>query len=309
MSELARHPELRAGGTDLSQRRRSGVSQGEVADIRSMPELAAATSMADGGVRIGSLVTIAAIAAHPVLRASYPGLTAAAGALATPQIRTIATLGGNLAQRSRCWYFRNSAFMCFKKGGKTCPARLGNHLYAVAFDVGPCIAPHPSTLGMACLAYEATITTNIREHLPIAQFFGDGRDGRADHMLAPGETILFISLPPSRARERSAYRRVTARAYAEWPLIEAMALVVLVSGRVSAARLASNGIAPVPLRLQKAENALIDTQLDPSSIAVAASLARATADFPCINTYKLDLLERLIIDLLENVAVRNPGFG
>ena len=285
MSEL----ELRAGGTDLSQRQRSGVSQGEVADIRSVPEMTVTTVMSDGGTRIGSLVTIAAIEAHPVLRSSYPGLTAAAGTLATPQIRTIATLGGNLAQRSRCWYFRNPAFMCFKKGGRTCPARLGNHQYAVAFDVGPCIAPHPSTLGMACMAYEATITTNTREHLPIAQFFGDGRDGRADHMLAPGETILFISLPPSHAGERSAYRRVVARAYAEWPLVEAMALVVPVSGRVSAARLASNGIAPVPLRLHKVENALIDTQLDPSSIAAAASLARASANFPCINPYKLDL--------------------
>jgi xanthine dehydrogenase YagS FAD-binding subunit len=164
-------------------------------------------------------------------------------------------------------------------------------------------------LGVACMAYEAMIATNTREHLPIAQFFGDGRDGRADHMLAPGETILFISLPPRRAGERSAYRRVTARAHAEWPLIEAMALVVLVSGRVSAARLACNGIAPVPLRLHKAENALLDAQLDPSSIAAAAALARSSADFPCINTYKLDLLEQLIIDLLENVAGRNPRFS
>jgi xanthine dehydrogenase YagS FAD-binding subunit len=304
MSEL----ELRAGGTDVSERQRRGVFQGEVADIRPAPEMTTITVMPDGGTRIGSLATIAAIEADSVLRSSYASLTTAAGTLATPQIRTIATLGGNLAQRSRCWYFRNPAFMCFKKGGKTCPARLGNHPFAVAFDIGPCIAPHPSTLGMVCMAYEATITTNAREHLPIAQFFGDGRDGRADHMLAPGETILFISLPAPRAGERSAYRRVTARAYAEWPLIEAMALLVLVSGRVSTARLVSNGIAPVPLRLQKAENALTGAQLDSSSIAVAASLARSSADFPCINTYKLVLLERLIIDLLENVAVCNSSF-
>src|SRR6516225_8831712 len=166
MSEL----ELRAGGTDVSERQRSGVSQGEVADIRPAPEMTAITVMPDGGTRIGSLVTVAAIEANFVLRSSYAGLTAAAGTLATPQIRTIATLGGNLAQRSRCWYFRNPAFMCFKKGGETCPARLGNHHFTVAFDIGPCIAPHPSTLGMACMAYEATVTTNAREHLPIAQF-------------------------------------------------------------------------------------------------------------------------------------------
>jgi xanthine dehydrogenase YagS FAD-binding subunit len=307
MIELAPQVELRAGGTDLSQRQRSGVSQGGIADIRSVPEMTAVRVLSDGGTLIGSLVTIAAIQAHPVLRSSYPGLTAAAGALATPQIRAIATLGGNLAQRSRCWYFRNPAFVCFKKGGKACPARLGNDRYAVAFDIGPCIAPHPSTLGMACMAYDATITTNTREHLAIAQFFGDGRNGSVDHMLAPGEAILSIELPPPRVGERSAYRRVTTRAYAEWPLIEVMALVVLISGRVSVARLTSNGIASVPLRLHKVENALIDTQLDPSSIAAAASLARMSADFPCINTYKLDLLEQSIIDLLDNVAGRNAG--
>jgi xanthine dehydrogenase YagS FAD-binding subunit len=108
MSEL----ELRAGGTDVSERQRSGASQGEVADIRPAPEMTAITVMPDGGTRIGSLVTIAAIEADSVLCSSYAGLTAAAGMLGTPEIRTIATLGGNLAQRSRCWYFRNPAFMC-----------------------------------------------------------------------------------------------------------------------------------------------------------------------------------------------------
>jgi xanthine dehydrogenase YagS FAD-binding subunit len=298
MSELLHQLELRAGGTDLSQRQRSGVSPGGIADICSLPEMTTTTVMSDGSTRIGSMVTIEAIEAHPVLRSSYPGLTAAAAALATPQIRTIATFGGNLAQRSRCCYFRNPAFMCFKKGGQSCPARFGNYRYAVAFDIGRCIAPHPSTLGVACMAYEAIIRTNTREHLPIAQFFGDGRHSSADHMLAPGETILSVALPPPRVGERSAYRRVTPRAYAEWPLIEVMARVVLVSGRVSVARLTSNGIASVPLRLVKAESALIDTQLDPSSIAAAASLARMSDDFPCINTYKLDLLEQSIIDLL-----------
>jgi xanthine dehydrogenase YagS FAD-binding subunit len=208
-----------------------------------------------------------------------------------------------------CWYFRNPAFICFKKGGETCSARLGNRRHAVAFDVGPCIALHPSTLGMACMAYDATVRTTTREHLPIAQFFGDGRDGSADHTLAPGETILSIALPPPRAGERAVYRRATARAYAEWPLIETVALVVLVSGRVTAARLASNGIAPVPLRLHKLENALIDAQLGPTTIATAAALVRTTADFPCINAYKLDLLEGLTIDLLERIAADAQAAG
>ena len=85
-------------------------------------------------------------------------MAASAHGLATPQIRHLATLGGNLAQRSRCWYFRNPHIACLKKGGSDCPARSGNHLYHVAFDLGPCVAPHPSTMAAALLAYDATTT-------------------------------------------------------------------------------------------------------------------------------------------------------
>ena len=107
-------------------------------------------------LRIGAFTTIAAIAADARIAAAYPGIAASAQGLATPQIRHLATLGGNLAQRSRCWYFRNPHIACLKKGGSDCPARSGNHLYGVAFDLGPCVAPHPSTMAAALLAYDAT---------------------------------------------------------------------------------------------------------------------------------------------------------
>src|SRR5450755_5183827 len=92
---------------------------------------------ADGSLRIGACTTIAAIAADTRIGGAYPGVAAAAGGLATPQIRHLATLGGNLAQRSRCWYYRNPHIACLKKGGNECPAREGNHLYGVVFDLGP----------------------------------------------------------------------------------------------------------------------------------------------------------------------------
>ena len=101
------------------------------------------------------MTPIAAIAADARLTAAYPGIAAAVAGLATPQIRRVATLGGNLAQRSRCWYFRNPRIDCLKKGGSACPAREGNHLYGVAFDLGPCVAPHPSTMATALMAYDA----------------------------------------------------------------------------------------------------------------------------------------------------------
>ena len=129
--------EFRAAGTDLSERRRSGVSKGPLIDLAPTPETTGMDWRADGAVRIGAFTTVAAIAAEPRIVQGWPALGAAAQGLATPQIRHLATLGGNLAQRSRCWYFRNPQIDCLKKGGPDCPARSGNHLYSVAFDLGP----------------------------------------------------------------------------------------------------------------------------------------------------------------------------
>jgi xanthine dehydrogenase YagS FAD-binding subunit len=141
--------EFRAGGTDLSERRRSGVSRGPLIDLTASPDTSGIAWGADGAARIGALMTIAAIGADSRLATTYPGLTASARGLATPQIRHVATLGGNLAQRSRCWYYRNPRIACLKKGSDRCPAREGNHLYGVVFDLGPCVAPHPSTMATA----------------------------------------------------------------------------------------------------------------------------------------------------------------
>ena len=164
--------EYRAAGTDLSERRRSGVSSGPIADIVPTREMTEITWMPSGGVQIGASVSIATIAADARIQAAYPGVVATAFGLATPQIRQLATLGGNLAQRSRCWYFRNPDIDCLKKGGSACPARSGNHLYSVAFDLGPCVAPHPSSMATVLHAYDATVTTNYRHGLSIETLIG-----------------------------------------------------------------------------------------------------------------------------------------
>ena len=203
-------PEFRAAGTDLSERRRSGVSYGPIVDLTASPDTIGVDWAADGSARIGAFTTIAAIAADARITEAYPGIAAAAQGLATPQIRHLATLGGNIAQRSRCWYFRNPHIPCLKKGGSGCPARSGNHLYHVAFDLGPCVAPHPSTMAMALLAYDAKISTDRRSGLSIGELLGDGTNGAADHLLAPGERIEAIALPAPVASERAHYKRPSA---------------------------------------------------------------------------------------------------
>jgi xanthine dehydrogenase YagS FAD-binding subunit len=198
-------PEFRAAGTDLSERRRSGVSKGPLIDIVAGGDTSI-TWAADGAATIGAFATIATIAADARIKAAYPGVSAAAQGLATPQIRHLATLGGNLAQRSRCWYFRKPHIDCLKKGGTDCPARSGNHLYGVAFDLGPCVAPHPSTMAAALLAYEAKIVTDRRSGLSVRDVLGDASNGRADHALGPGEMIKQIVLGVPLAGERALYK-------------------------------------------------------------------------------------------------------
>jgi len=294
-------PEFRAAGTDLSERRRSGVSSGPLIDIAATGDASIAWA-ADGAATIGALATIAAIADDARIKEAYPGVAASARGLATPQIRHLATLGGNLAQRSRCWYFRKPHIDCLKKGGSNCPARSGNHLYGVAFDLGPCVAPHPSTMAAALLAYEAKIATNRRNGLSIGELLGDGSNGRADHALGAGEMIKQIKLGVPLGGERARYKRAISRAYAEWPLVELCARVVVADGVFKFVRLAAGGIAPVPIRLSAAEAAIEGKPANAATIANAASKAIAGAKPLPMTGYKLDLLSGLVRDLAEELA-------
>lgn len=294
--------EYRAAGTDLSERRRSGVSTGPLMDIVPASDITGMHWGADGTLRLGAYTTIASIAADRSIATAYPGIVAAAQGLATPQIRHLATLGGNLAQRSRCWYYRNPHIACLKKGGTECPARGGNHLYGVAFDLGPCVAPHPSTMAAALLTYDATIITYKRSGLSISDILGDGSNGAADNALLPGEMIRGIELPAPRQGERALYKRAISRSHAEWPLVEVCARAVVTDGTFQFVRLSAGGIAPVPLRLAAAEASLQGKPANALNVAVAVKLATSGAKPLPMTGYKLDLLGGVVQDLLEKLA-------
>jgi xanthine dehydrogenase YagS FAD-binding subunit len=302
MTSAAMTAEFRAAGTDISERRRSGVSTGPLIDITAAPDTIGMHWGADGALRLRAFTTIAAIASDARIAAAYPGIAASALGQATPQIRHLATLGGNLAQRSRCWYYRNPHIACLKKGGPDCPARSGNHLYHVAFDLGPCVAPHPSTMAAALLAYEARITTDQRSGLTVGDVLGDGSNGSADNALQPGEMIKGIELPAPLPGERAFYKRAISRTHAEWPLVEVCARAVVKDGTFRFVRLTAGGVAPVPLRLAAAEAALQGKPVSASVIADAAQQATSGAKPLPMTAYKLDLLNGVVQDLLERVG-------
>jgi xanthine dehydrogenase YagS FAD-binding subunit len=294
--------EFRAAGTDISERRRSGVSRGPLIDLVRPSGAEDIEWDANGAARISAFATIGTIAADPKLATAYAGLTAAAADVATPQIRHVATLGGNLAQRSRCWYYRDPQIACLKKGGSLCPAREGNHLYGVAFDLGACVAPHPSTLAAALMAYDATVTTNFRQHLTIEEVLGNGSSGGVDNALTPGEIIQSIELGIPLANERALYRRSISRTHAEWPLVEVVVRAVVAEGMFKFIRITAGAVAPVPLRLLATESAAQGAPADAGTIAKAVALSTLGAKSLAATGYKLDLLRGLVRDLLERVS-------
>jgi xanthine dehydrogenase YagS FAD-binding subunit len=302
MSTATESAEFRAAGTDISERRRSGVSRGPLIDIAATSDSIAVEWGPEGTARIGASTTIARIASDARIAAAYPGIAASALGLATPQVRHLATLGGNLAQRSRCWYFRDPHIACLKKGGGDCPARSGNHLYSVAFDLGPCVAPHPSTMAAALLAYDAVIVTNQRPALSIRELLGEGSGGSADNALASDEIIRAIELPAPLQAERAFYKRAISRSHAEWPLVEVCARAVVADGTFQFIRISAGGIAPIPLRLAATEAALHGKPANAANIAEATKQATAGANPLPMTGYKLDLLEGVVHDLLERLA-------
>ncbi|MFP3915933.1 MAG: FAD binding domain-containing protein [Actinomycetota bacterium] len=290
----------RAGGTDLHARRRLGLEGGEIVDLRDVEEMRGIEPSGDG-LRIGAMTRMSTLATAGQIAEGYPGLALAAGSLATPQIRAVGTLGGNLLQRNRCPYYRHPAFSCFKSGGSSCPAREGDHRHGVVFDLGPCVSPHPSTLAAALLAYEADVETGDGSTIGVGELLGDGSDGRRDHLLAEGEVLVAVVLGAPWEGERAAYRRATGRALAEWPSVEAVCRLQVSDGQIDRARLAVGGVAPVPLRRPEVEDALAGKAVeDAAGLREAALLAGRGANPLPMTGHKLALLPNLVLDAVSS---------
>ncbi|MFE2329113.1 FAD binding domain-containing protein [Streptomyces sp. NPDC059385] len=302
--------ELRAGGTDTTARQRSGISPGPFTDLGAAAGLRGCTPLPGGGLRIGALTTLAELAADPQVRAGRPGLALAAGTAATPQIRAAGTLGGNLLQRNRCWYYRNPHVDCFQKGGADCPARQGDHHFGVVSGDGPCITPHPSTLATALLAYDAEAEIHGESPRGIADLYGDGDLlFQADHLLPPDRVLTAVRLPAPFPGERAAYHRSISRAHAEWPLVEATARIALDGTTITHAAVAAGGVARVPLRLTEVEAALTGREATPELLAEAAATV-LTRCRPLPQTgYKATLFRDTVLEVLERAAAGQGESG
>jgi len=299
-TEAAGQPDARilAGGTDLLGCLRDGVFlASRLVSLNNIKELKGIRSQPRGGWRIGALTTLTEIAEHPHIRASYPVLAEAAASVATPQLRNQGTLGGNLCQRPRCWYFRGQ-FPCRRKGGDTCFAEAGQSQYHGIFGASQCYIVHPSDTAPALVALDAKVNISGRRGMrlvPISSFFVLPKDSLVkENVLEPGEIVTEILLDAPSPEARSTYRKVRERAAFDFALAGAAIVLVMAEGKVRTARVVLSGVAPVPWRSTEAEKAIVGKPLDATAVAVAAEAAVKGAMPLADNGYKVPLVRGIL---------------
>jgi xanthine dehydrogenase YagS FAD-binding subunit len=289
---------FKAGGVDLVDRLKEGLdTPKQLVNIRNIAALSKIAS--DGtSLRIGPLVTLAALDADANVRRRFTALADAAGHAATPQIRNMATVGGNLLQRPRCWYFRNQTFHCLKKGGDHCYAQNGENEYHAVFDNSVCAIVHPSATASALIALDASVeltSAKGRREVRLEEFFvAPEQDVSRENSLRPGELLTEIRVPMPGNNTRSAYMKLGEKESFDWPLAEVAVALEQQAGKVSKARIILGAAAPVPRRAKEAEALLTGNVVSEENARAAARAAMAEATPLENNAYKVPIFEAVI---------------
>ena len=290
-----------AGGQDLLTTMKDySTRPTRVVNLKTIRGLNRIQDNARQGLTIGALVTLSQLEENPVVRASFPGLAEAAHSIATPQIRNLGTVGGNLCQRPRCWYFRLEEVVCLKKGGSECYAATGENKYNAIFGGGPSYIVHPSDLAPMLLALGASVSVTGAEGkrvIPLDKFFTLPSEGsiRRENVLKNDEIITQINVPASSFASHSTYLKFKERESLDFALASVAAAVQLgVSKTVSQARLVLGGVAPIPWRVPEAEQFLIGKALNSDVLKETARLALAGAHPLEKNAYKIPLTQTLV---------------
>ena len=297
---------LHAGGTDLLGCLRDGVLAADtVVSLQGLADLRGIAATAEGGVRIGALATLSEVAASPLIRDSYRALAEGAAAAASPQLRNQGTIGGNLCQRPRCWYFRGE-FHCARKGGERCFAVEGENQFHCILGGETCFIVHPSDTAPAlvALAAQARIAgPEGRRAVPLEAFFvPPGRDFTRETVLVAGEILTDVVLPPPGAAARSVYRKVRARGSWDFALAGVAIAARLGGGTVAEARVVLAGVAPVPWRSSAAERALTGRRPDVTTARRVAEAAVVGAEPLSGNGYKVALVRGIVEEAVLSLA-------
>ncbi len=300
---------IHAGGTDLLGCLRDGIfSADTVVSLSAVKELEGIRAAADGSVRIGAMTSIADIAGDDSIGQSYPALSQAAAVVASPQLRNQGTLGGNLCQKPRCWYYRGD-FDCLRKGGEICFAYEGENQYHCIFGGDLCYFVHPSDIAPALAALRAVCRisgpTSSRSvvvesfHVPATE------DPRRETVLEVDEILTEVVLPPPAPGLRSSYRKVRERGAWDFAIAGVALAIVFDGDTVKSADVFLSGAAPVPWRATGVEAAITGKKLDAATIATASKATVEGAEPLEHNSYKVPLFEGLVTEQLEAIRGKN----
>lgn len=314
IATIVREPEAMfiAGGTNMLDLMKEGVhTPSQLVDIRKLPS-AEIVSLDDGGIRIGATARNSDVAYHSLIRSNYPVLSEAILAGATAQLRNMATVGGNLMQRTRCSYFHDTAFACNKRQpGSGCAALEGfNRMHAILGTSEHCIAANPSDMCVALAALDAVILTqgpSGERRIPITEFhLLPGETPHLETVLEHGEMITAVDLPAMPYAKRSHYLKVRDRTSYAFALVSA-AVVLDIDGEVIRnARVALGGVGTKPWRSMEAEQVLVGAT-DEETFAAAAEAAVQGANPRHFNQFKVELVQRTLVEALKVVAAMEGG--
>lgn len=303
---LASAPDLRgdngrylAGGIDLlGEMKEYIVSPDRLVNVKLLPGTREIASAGDGKTRIGANVTVAEIAAHPDLQTRLPGLTEAAAEVGSPQIRAVATLGGNLAQHSRCWYYRQRDLSCLKRGGSTCYAREGQNKYNAVLSGNPCISPVVSNLAIALAVLDAKVILwreGKEVAVSVADLYQDAwNNPLAQNSLKAGELITAVEIPQPAEGFRSVYLQVSEKSDFDWALVSCAASGKIDGGKFTQVRVALGAVAPIPYQVEAANSAIEGRPFDDASANAMADLLLKGATPLAHNGYKIPIAKALV---------------
>jgi xanthine dehydrogenase YagS FAD-binding subunit len=307
MTEVAAAANSRflAGGTTLIDLMKLEVEQpSDLVDINSLP-LDRIETLPEGGVRIGALARNSEVARHELIRSQYPALAEALLSGASPQLRNMATVGGNVMQRTRCYYFRDLSFPCNKRVPESgCPALQGfNRIHAVLGTSERCIATNPSDMNVALAALDGVIRVSSLDgerSIPFEEFhLTPGESPERETVLKAGELITAVDLPASPFAANSLYLKVRDRASYEFALTSVALAVAMSDGRIGAARVAFGGVATKPWRARNVEQVLERNEPSEELFERAAKAASEGARPRRDNAFKVELLERTVVKALR----------
>ena len=287
-----------AGGQDLLARLKDYVAEPDrIVNVKGALD-ATVTPMPGGGLKIGAAMKLVDLAENAQVAKLYPAIALAAIEVGTPQIRNQGTVGGNLNQRPRCWYFRNEEFVCFKKGGNVCFSPAGENQFHAIFGSGPSFIVHPSSLAVPSVAYGATFRLagpKGERMVAAADYFTmpTMQNVRTENVLAPNELLTHVILPAP-GTVKSGHYEVRYKESHDWPIAFATVVIGMAGDTVKSARVVMGAVAPVPWRSQAAEAALVGKPLNEETAAAAAEAALRDARPLSQNAYKIQVAKTAV---------------